>query len=120
MIIEGNHGILMHMFNTRDERKFLEICLTAFLLSFIISYYRTKENPKRVQFYFETKLAVLIKDTLGPIRLKFLLPGKLSFLLLYVRVGSASNLQKPFSGRKKWIRTAEKIQTISMLVKNDP
>ena len=92
----------MHIFNTQDERiVFFFICLTASVLSFIISCYCTKEKAKIVQFYFETKSVVLTQKRFRAHKVKNGLPGTLSFSLLYIRVESVSNLQKSFSGRKK-------------------
>ena len=88
-----------------------------------MSYYCTKENAKIVQFYFETKSVVLTQRRFRAHFKVKTAPSRNTILSLtekYIRVGSVSNLQKSFSGRKKWIRTAEKVQTIRTLVKNDP
>ena len=116
----------MHIFNTRDERRVfgnLFDSISAIMhhvVSRLLSYYCTKEKAKIVQFYFETRSAVLTQRRFRAHKVKIAFPGTLSFLLLYIRGGSVSNLQKSFLGRKKWIRTAEKVQTLCMLGKNDP
>ena len=109
------------MHETKDN--FLEICLTASTPSFIMSYYREKEKAKVVQFYLESKSIILTQRRFKVHFKTKSAPSRNTILSLtekFLRVGSVKNLQKSFSGRKKWIRTAERVQSVRTLVNNDP
>ena len=122
------------MHETKDN--FLEICLTASTPSFIMSYYREKEKAKIVQFYLESKekakivqfylesKSIILTQRRFKVHFKTKsAPSRNTILSLtekFLRVGSVKNLQKSFSGRKKWIRTAERVQSVRTLVNNDP
>ena len=102
---------------------FLEVCLTACMLWFIRSYYRTKEKAKTLQFQFWSKYSI---STQRRFRASFkdeTLPSRNTIIYLTVKylIGWCVSIpHKLFSGRKKHVGTAEKARLIHMFVSNDP
>ena len=102
---------------------FMEICLTACMLWFIMSCNRMKEKAKTLQFHFWSKSSVLkqrrfrarFKDGTAPSR------NTIIYLAVeYLIEWCVSISHKSFSGRKKHVRTAEKARLIRTFVNNDP
>ena len=79
--------------------------LTACMLRFIRSYYRTKDKGFRARF----------KDETVPSR------NTIIYLTVKYHIGWCVSVPyKTFSGRKKHVRTAEKVRLIRTFVNNDP
>ena len=102
---------------------FMEICLTACMLWFIRSCNRMKEKAKTVQFHFWSKSSVSkqrrfrarFKDGTVPSR------NTIIYLTVEYLIGWCVSIShKSFSGRKKHVRTAEKVRLIRTFVNNDP